>query len=169
MSHMTFSCCNSQQLLSLLLLLFDNFLLLLQIHCMKMELGDDPIISGYKELEDVLKEMKQWKAELKMEVQICNDKDNFLTEHYEQVEILQYTAVIWKGFQLFFDPLKFPSNDGFKDSKGWKELHHVLWMQVQCNGYDIVLNGCISKKFQINIKICCHKSITYYYKKQINK
>jgi len=69
---------------------------------MKMELGDDPIISGYKELEDVLKEMKQWKAELKMEVQIYNDKGNCLTEKYEQVEILQYTAVIWKGFQLFW-------------------------------------------------------------------
>jgi len=28
----------------------------------------DPIINGYKELEEVMKEMKEWKAELKMEV-----------------------------------------------------------------------------------------------------
>jgi len=33
-----------------------------------LDLGDDPIINGYKELEDVMKKMKQWKAELKMEV-----------------------------------------------------------------------------------------------------
>jgi len=43
-------------------------------------LGYDPIINGYKELEDVMNEIKEWKTELKMEVQICNKKGNFLME-----------------------------------------------------------------------------------------
>jgi len=40
-----------------------------------MDLVDDPIISGYKELEDAVNEMKEWKAELNMEVMVFNRKN----------------------------------------------------------------------------------------------
>jgi len=71
---------------------------------------------------------------------------------YEEVEVLQYTGLIWKGFQVYFDPLIFPLNDGFHRIKGMERFALCLWMQAQCNGYNIVLNGCPSKKHQINVK-----------------
>jgi len=77
---------------------------LLQVHCLKKDLGDDPTVNGNKQLEDVMTEMKQCKADLKMEVQNSAMKRATFDQKYEQVEILQ---LFDRKFQLYFDPLKF--------------------------------------------------------------
>jgi len=86
-------------------------------------------------------------ASLTMLIKICNKKGEFFTKTYDDANILQYTSEIWKGYKIYFDLSKCPIDDGFKNSNGWKDLQRL---QVQRVGYDIVPNGCPTKKLPTN-------------------
>ncbi len=117
---------------------------------------------GHEELSNVMQELKEWKASLKMPIKICNNKGEFLTKTYDDTNILQYTSEIWKGYKIYLDLSKYPIYDGFKNSNGWKELQHLLRLQAQSAGYDIVSNGCPTKDRSNQHKHCCHQSILYF-------
>jgi len=126
----------------------------------------DLVEHGYKELSNVMEELKQWPASLMMPIKICNMKGEFFTETYDDTDILQYTSDIGKGYKLYFDICKYPIENGFKsNSNGWKELHRVLRLQAQGAGYDIVSNGCPTKNSSNQRRICCRLSIMYFNKK----
>jgi len=126
----------------------------------------DLLEHGYKELSNVMQELKQWPASLMMPIKICNVKGEFFTETYDDMDILQYTSDIGKGYTLYFDICKYPIENGFKsNSNGWKELHRVLRLQAQGAGYDIVSNGCPTNNSSNQRRICCCQSIMYFNKK----
>jgi len=65
----------------------------------------DPILNGYKiELPggDEWNERME-KAELKMQVQIYNKKENFLMETHHKSGKLQCTGVLWKRSKMYLD------------------------------------------------------------------
>jgi len=78
---------------------------------------------GHEELSNVMQELKEWKASLTINVnKICNNKGEFLTKTYDDMNMLQYTSEIWNGYKMYFDLSKYPVDDGFENSNGWKEL-----------------------------------------------
>ena len=111
-----------------------------------------------------MQELKEWTASLIMPSRICNNKGEFLTTTYNDTNILQYTSDVWKGCKIYFDISKFPIDDGFKNSNGWKDLHRILRLQAQISGFDIVSNGCPTKSQPNQRRICCRRSILYFNK-----
>jgi len=65
-----------------------------------------------------------------------------------------------------FYPLKFPWNDGFKHSKGWKELHH--YYGCKCNVLDMILcqMAVHQRKLQTNVKSVVIEVFCPYYNKK---
>ena len=111
-----------------------------------------------------MQELKEWTASLIMLSRIFNNKGEFLTTTYDDANILQYTSDVWKGCKIYFDISKYPIDDGFKNSNGWKDLHRILRLQAQSSGYDIVSNGCPTKSQPNQCQICCRQSILYFNK-----
>jgi len=118
-----------------------------------MASDSEQLAYGYKELSNVMQELKEWTAVLFMPIKICNSKGEFLTETYHDMDILQYTSEIGKGYKIYFDISKYPVEDGFSNnSNGWKELHRVLRLQAQNAEYNIYQMVVLLRTDLINIK-----------------
>jgi len=131
----------------------------------KMNFDSNPNTNADKELEDVVNEMKNWKASLKMSVKIHINKGEFLTSTHDDVNILQYIVLIYGRdskciliFQTFL-PMKVWSNPlGGKSCIVFKEVH---WDGYKANCLKLLH----FKSTPNQCRICCQQSIMYYNKK----
>jgi len=94
---------------------------------------------------------------IKMSIKIHKNKFEFLTKTYDEANILKYTGMIWKGYKIYVDVFKHPINEGFNNTNGWKDLHHILRLQAQSDGYDIVSNVFLAKTNPTNVEYAVDK------------
>jgi len=76
-----------------------HLLSLLIAHLITMASNSELLAHGYEELSNVMQELKEWKPSLTMPIKICNNKGEFLTETYDDMNILHVPVKFGKDIR----------------------------------------------------------------------